>query len=141
MHTPQPAAHLSPPPNPSGPTYVELQDTLDSHGVAANVKNAAIGGTLACGWEGDDPDAITTAARSAFPLGAPDLVWFTAGGNDMAQDTLYHECLDRAATMDDASSCSDAAVKRMIGCTQVSVSEWKRVRDALNSWHPFIYSV
>jgi len=30
-----------------GPTYQELQDVLDNNGVAATVKNAAVGGTLA----------------------------------------------------------------------------------------------
>lgn len=101
-----------------GPTWQELQDVLDSNGANATVVNKAVGGTTACGWANDDADAITTAARSAFgPQAAPDLVWYTAGANDLANDGLYHACFARAGTFGDATACVDAAVGRMMGCT------------------------
>lgn len=100
-----------------GPTYQELNKVFAAHGVNATVENAAVGGTLACGWFNDDNDAITTASRSAFHLEAPDLVWFTAGGNDMAEDKKAHACYKLASDLNDAKACMDAAVGRMIGCT------------------------
>ena len=42
----------------------------------------------------------------------PDLVWFTAGGNDLANDKEYHDCLDNASSYDAAAACARASVKR-----------------------------
>ena len=61
----------------TGPTYQALQDAFDLHSVSANVVNAAVGGTLACGWLDDGgASAIADAARDAFGTrAAPDVVW------------------------------------------------------------------
>ena len=50
----------------TGPTAQVLEDEFSAHGVSATVVNAAVGGTLACGWAAD-PDAIVKAAKDAFP--------------------------------------------------------------------------
>ena len=101
----------------TGPTAMALSDTLAAHNVSAKVVNKAVGGTLACGWA-QDPDALAKAATSAFPLHGPDIVWYTAGGNDLAQDTTYHTCLDNAKSDDDAAACTAASVSRFMPCTQ-----------------------
>jgi hypothetical protein len=101
----------------TGPTYKVIQDELALHGVAHNVQNAAIGGTLSCGWAAN-PNAIVKAAQdNGFGAAGPDLVWFTAGGNDLAGDAKYHTCLDAATTASDAKSCLDAANDRLLPCT------------------------
>ena len=102
----------------TGPTAQTLADTLAEHNVSAKVVNKAVGGTLACGWA-QDPDALSKAAESAFPLRGPDLVWYTAGGNDLANDEAYHRCLDGATTDDDAAACAAASVARFMPCTQM----------------------
>ena len=72
-----------------GPTYKVVEDQLKKYGRAGTVVNAAIGGTLSCGWA-KDPDAVAKAATRAFGILGPDLVWLTVGGNDMAADSKYH---------------------------------------------------
>ena len=72
-----------------GPTYKVLEDQLKQHDRAGTVINAAIGGTLSCGWA-KDPKAVAKAAAKAFGLSGPHLVWLTVGGNDMAGDSKYH---------------------------------------------------
>jgi hypothetical protein len=101
----------------TGPTYKVVEDQLAAHGVKHNVKNAAVGGTLSCGWA-QNPNAIVKAAQdNGFGDAGPDLVWFTAGGNDLAGDTKYHSCLDAAKSGSDAKSCLDAANDRLLPCT------------------------
>ena len=72
-----------------GPTYKVVEDQLKQHGKAGTVINAAIGGTLSCGWA-KDPKAVAKAAAKAFGSSGPHLVWLTVGGNDMAGDSKYH---------------------------------------------------
>ena len=107
----------------TGPTAQTLTDALNAHNVSNNVVNKAVGGTLACGWA-QDPAAIAKAAKKAFPLhpAGPDLVWLTAGGNDLAQDAVYHSCLDGAHSDDDAAACTAAAVGRFLVCTRTLLS-------------------
>lgn len=102
-----------------GPTWHTLQDTLDSHNVSASVVNKAIGGTRACGWA-EHADAMVNASREAFPDAAdgPDLVWYTAGGNDLAQDLEYHACTLFAETDSAIKTCVSQANSRLMACTQ-----------------------
>jgi hypothetical protein len=116
----------------TGPTAQTLADTLAFHNVSADVQNKAVGGTLACGWA-QDPDAIAKAAKAAFPLhpAGPDLVWFTAGGNDLAGDAVYHSCLDGAHSDSDAAACTAAAVGRFLVCTRSLLAGlWAAYPDA-----------
>ena len=110
-----------------GPTWRTLQDVLETHNVTANVVNKARGGTRACGWA-KHVDAMVTAAREAFPnaTDGPDLVWYTAGGNDLAQDLQYHACTLVAATEDAIQSCIGKANARLMAC---SVSLFERLWD------------
>eukprot|EP00947_MAST-08B_sp_MAST-8B-sp1_P005577 g5577.t1 len=101
----------------TGPTYKVVQDQLSLHNVSdARVVNAAIGGTLSCGWA-KDPDAVAKAGRDAFGAAGPDVVWLTVGGNDMAGDAKYHSCLDKAEAEADAKACTKAATDRLMPCT------------------------
>ena len=73
----------------TGPTFQVVTDQLKKHDRDGTVKNAAVGGTLSCGWA-QDPDAVAKAARKAFGSGGADIVWLTVGGNDLAGDQKYH---------------------------------------------------
>lgn len=99
----------------TGPTWRALDDSLKANKISATVINKSVGGTLACGWA-QDPDAIVKAANDAFG-GAPDFVWYTAGGNDLAGDEKYHTCLDAARSLDAAKACVDGGVSRLMPCT------------------------
>ncbi|GMH82320.1 hypothetical protein TrST_g12548 [Triparma strigata] len=114
----------------TGPTYAVIQDVLDQNNVAAKVVNAAVGGTLSCGWAAES-DAIVTAGRSAFPVSGPDLVWLTVGGNDLAGDAKYHACLKLSKTDSAARRCLDAANSRLMECTKTLLDGlWKGFPDA-----------
>ena len=101
-----------------GPTYKVLQDVLNLNNVANNVVNKAVGGTTACHWAADQ-HAIAKAAKSAFPDApeGPDYVWYTAGGNDLAQDGTYHTCLEQASNDDEAIQCLEQINSKLMGCT------------------------
>lgn len=97
--------------------------------INAKVINKSVGGTLACGWA-EDPNAIVNAAQEAFG-GAPDFVWYTAGGNDLAGDEKYHLCLDVARSVDAAKACIEAAVARLLPCTTSLLDNlWKAFPNA-----------
>lgn len=98
-----------------GPTFKVLRDVLTFNGVPNTVVNRAVGGTSACHWA-SDPEALAKAAASAFPAG-PDYVWYSAGGNDLAQDETYHKCLERASNDDEALQCLAAANSKALACT------------------------
>ena len=102
-----------------GPTWRTLQDELDAHGISAHVVNKAVGGTSACGWA-EHPEAMVTASREAFPNATegPDLVWFTAGGNDLSGDLRYHECTLVASSDAEVRACLHDANDLLIACTQ-----------------------
>ena len=75
-----------------GPTYHVIQDVFKKYGVNVSVKSSAIGGTSACQWAyWDNGTSLASEARKKFPDGGPDFVWYTLGGNDLAQDATYHE--------------------------------------------------
>jgi len=101
----------------TGPTYQALQDVLDRHNTSAKVINKSVGGTLACGWA-KNPDAIVDAANEAFPGTGPDLVWYTAGANDLAQDPLYHSCLHKASSDQEAAACIAQSTSGFTNCTE-----------------------
>jgi hypothetical protein len=101
----------------TGPTYHALQDALDKHKIKATVINKSVGGTLACGWA-QDPKAIVKAAKEAFPFSSPDLVWYTAGANDLAADKQYHSCLENAKNDDDAAACIAQSNSILMNCTE-----------------------
>jgi hypothetical protein len=102
-----------------GPTWKTLQDAFDSHNISAKVVNKAVGGTRACGWA-KQPDAIVSASREAFPnaTAGPDFVWYTAGGNDLAEDLEYHACTLAASSQNAVRDCLEKANERLMGCTQ-----------------------
>ena len=109
----------------TGPTYKVIQDQFSKHDVSANVVNVAVGGTLACGWA-EDPDAIVKAARQSFPGGTVDLVWYTAGGNDLAGDSDYAACNAKAKTDDDSRKCLVTANDKAMACTVTLLEHlWK----------------
>jgi len=100
----------------TGPTYHALQDVFDKHNTNAKVINKSVGGTLACGWA-QNPDAIVKAAEEAFPGTSPDLVWYTAGANDMGHDQEFHACLDKAMCDSDVAECINKANAKVMNCT------------------------
>jgi hypothetical protein len=115
-----------------GPTWRTLQDELDAHHVPARVESKAVGGTRACGWA-ERPDAIAEAYHEAFPnaTGGPDLVWYTAGGNDLASDLRYHACTLVAADEAAARTCLAAANARVLNCTATLLEAlWQRYPHA-----------
>jgi hypothetical protein len=87
------------------------------HKIKATVINKSVGGTLACGWA-QNPNAIVKAAKEAFPFSSPDLVWYTAGANDLAQDAQYHSCLEKAQNDNDAASCIAQSNAIQMNCTE-----------------------
>ena len=114
----------------TGPTYRALQDVLDGHKVAATVINKSVGGTRACGWA-KDPQALVKAAQQAFDGSSPDLVWYTAGGNDLAQDTQFHKCLKDARSDDDMKTCTRAGNAILMKCTETLLDNlWKTFPEA-----------
>ena len=54
----------------------------------------------------------------AFPGSSPDLVWYTAGANDLAQDQQYHTCLQNSKNDKDVEACLDQANAIMMACTE-----------------------
>ena len=101
----------------TGPTYHAMQDVLDRHKTKATVINKSVGGTKACQWA-KDPEAIVKAAQEAFPGSEPDLVWYTAGANDLAENKQYHSCLSKATNEQDAAACISQANNEMMNCTE-----------------------
>ena len=87
--------------------------TRCKHRASATVINKSLGGTLACVWA-ESPDAIAKAAQEAFVGASPDLVWYTAGANDMAADQPLHACLDKATSDSDAAMCIDKASAKVM---------------------------
>lgn len=105
----------------TGPTYRMVQDTLDQHGFPAVVKSAAVGGTSACQWAGQNSGMqLVDKARSTFPESSdgPDYVWYTLGGNDIAYDQAYKKCAKSAKVFDDMVQCLKAASSRAMKCTE-----------------------
>jgi hypothetical protein len=97
-----------------------IQHTLDSHNVSAKVFSTAIGGTTACEWAAKfDGMALVESAKRKFPelADGPDFVWYTLGGNDLAKDKAYNDCMKSAASNDDARICMGKELEKIDGCT------------------------
>jgi len=101
-----------------GPTWRVIKDAFKKNGVAVTVKSAAVGGTTACGWA-KNADAMVTAAKQQFPdlTDGPDFVWYTAGGNDMIDDSEFGRCTKTAPNIQAAEKCTDAATNKAMACT------------------------
>jgi len=104
----------------TGPTYRQVQDMFDNHGVDANVKSAAIGGTQACGWAGErNGQQMVLQAQKKFPnlKDGPDYVWYTLGGNDVWADSGFQACLRKAKGNTRAGNkCIDDFTTKIMGC-------------------------
>jgi hypothetical protein len=97
-----------------------IQHTFDSHNVSAKVFSTAIGGTTACQWAAKfDGTALVKSAKSKFPdlADGPDFVWYSLGGNDLALDKPYHQCMKGAVSYDDAKVCVGKLIEKINGCT------------------------
>merc|ERR1712232_383415 len=99
-----------------GPTYKIIKDVFDKNGVAVDSKNRAIGGTTACEWAGKTKSdktkttfsagqALVNAAEEEFGEDGPDFVWYTLGGNDMADSSEHHSCLKKAKSDRSSGVC------------------------------------
>jgi len=76
-----------------------------------------------------ESDAIVSAARDAFPGSKPDLLWYTAGGNDLASDTKT--CMEAKSSQQAAHACVDQATAKMMACTETLLKNfWKAYPDA-----------
>ena len=105
-----------------GPSWHEIQDMFDRHGVPAVVRSTARGGTEACQWAaaGHGAALAEEAAKASFPeLGkkGPDHVWYTLGGNDFA-NSKYQACSRAATSLDEELKCIDTLTELIRGCTQ-----------------------
>merc|ERR1711988_1697937 len=92
----------------TGPTYKIIKQAFDKRSVPVDSKNRAIGGTTACGWASETKSRKTSAT----------FVWYTLGGNDMADSNEHHECLKKANTESDAQACVKAASDVAKACTE-----------------------
>lgn len=112
----------------TGPTYKIIADAFKKNGVDAIVKNRAIGGTTACEWSAKTKsdksstkfnagEAMINAAKEEFGDAGPDFIWYTAGGNDLVFDNVYHSCLSDAKTDADAKLCVKTSSDKAKACT------------------------
>merc|ERR1711920_342723 len=104
----------------TGPTYRQLQKMFDDNGVAATVRSAAVGGTAACYWAGqDDGNAIVDKAKKLFPglPDGPDFLWYTAGANDVWQSLGFEACERLAKSWGDVEKCMQGLVNKVEACT------------------------
>jgi hypothetical protein len=104
-----------------------VQDTLDNHGFPATVKSAAVGGTSACEWAGQDNGmALVNKARSTFPdsPNGPDYVWYTLGGNDPSYDDTYKACVKGKKTLSEVEKCLEGSVGRAAKCTETMMDNY-----------------
>lgn len=113
----------------TGPTYHQLQDTLDAHEVKAVVRSAAIGGTAACWWASQDNGmALVNKARDLFPslVDGPEYLWYTAGANDVWQNRAFKDCQKKAKSWKALSSCIVALKEDVKSCTTALLENyWK----------------
>eukprot|EP00928_Gymnodinium_smaydae_P041489 TRINITY_DN28076_c0_g1_i1.p1 TRINITY_DN28076_c0_g1~~TRINITY_DN28076_c0_g1_i1.p1 ORF type:complete len:324 (-),score=33.27 TRINITY_DN28076_c0_g1_i1:52-927(-) len=112
-----------------GPSYREVQDTFNRHGVAASVLSTAVSGSSACGWAAQDEGmALVKSVRSTFPNlpNGPDFVWYTAGGNDLAYSSSLKACAGQAKQFEDMVACLKSTAQEIMGCTETLLNNlWK----------------
>jgi len=95
----------------TGPKWNTVQDMFDQRGVAATVKNAAIGGTTSCQWAGEENGMqMVNKANDLFGETGPDYVWYTLGGNDIWSDDNFQNCQKSVKGKD----ITDPAVQKCI---------------------------
>lgn len=112
-----------------GPSYHEVQDMFNRHGVPADVRSAAISGTTACKWaEKDGGMTMVERARSLFPDApeGPDFVWYTLGGNDLISVPMQL-CAKKAPTFDDMVECIRETVRTTSNCTATLLDNYWKV--------------
>jgi hypothetical protein len=113
----------------TGPTYKIIKQAFDAHGADVDSKNRAVGGTTACGWASETKSrktkatfakgqALVNAAEEEFGSDGPDFVWYTLGGNDMADSSQHHACLKTAKNDAEAQACVKEASDVAKACTQ-----------------------
>lgn len=105
----------------TGPKWNTVQDMFDQRGVAATVKNAAVGGTTSCGWAGEENGMqMVNKAQDLFGEKGPDYVWYTLGGNDIWSDEEFQDCQKSIKGKDiddpDVQKCIDDFTSRIIAC-------------------------
>mmetsp|Transcript_66949 Transcript_66949/g.150473 ORF Transcript_66949/g.150473 Transcript_66949/m.150473 type:complete len:293 (+) Transcript_66949:105-983(+) len=113
-----------------GPSYHEVQDVFNRHGVPADVRSSAIGGTTACGWaEKDGGMAMVEKARSLFPDASegPEFVWYTLGGNDLIFSAPFASCAKTAPTFDAMVGCIRETVRTITNCTALLLDNYWKV--------------
>jgi hypothetical protein len=113
----------------TGPTYRIIKQAFDKRSVPVDSKNRAVAGTTACGWASETKSrktgatfakgqALVNAAEEEFGDEGPDFLWYTLGGNDMADSSEQHECLKKATNDAEAQACVKAASDVAKACTQ-----------------------
>lgn len=113
----------------TGPTYRIIKQAFDKRGVAVDSKNRAIAGTTACQWSSwtkskktgtqfAKGQALVNAAEEEFGDAGPEFLWYTLGGNDMADSDQHHACLKEAQNDSDAQACVKAASDVAKACTK-----------------------
>jgi len=119
-----------------GPSWKEMRDMFARHGVPAEVKSAAKGGTTACQWAGEGHGtALIEATKELFPHlpegKGPDFVWYTLGGNDLV-DHSYTNCSSRAKSVADQLRCLDAISKVIDECTDLMLEAfWEKYPNSV----------
>jgi len=105
-----------------GPSWHELVDIFAKHKIPATVKSSAVGGTRACQWA-SEPQAINLEAAKLFPDQPVDYLWYTAGGNDLA-NKWYVACSEGAKTYDKAIQCMKNAMVNVNNCTETMLTKF-----------------
>jgi len=111
----------------TGPTFHQVQDMFDTRGVSASVKSAAIGGTAACYWAGQDGGkAMVTQANKLFPdlPDGPEFVWYTAGANDVWQDSTFQSCQKSANSYVALQKCMRTLMAKVTDCTATNLNNY-----------------
>jgi len=99
----------------NGPSWRIVQDMFDKRGIGATVRNSTKGGMKACETAAD-PLSLATEAERHFPDGGPDFVWYSLGGNDVDNNTMWN-CTINAQSLDDYVACIKTQMKDVIDCT------------------------
>lgn len=111
----------------TGPTYHQVQKMFDDKGVSATVRSAAVGGTAACYWAGqDDGNAVVAHAKKLFPglPDGPEFLWYTAGANDVWQSLDFEVCERLAKTWDGVLGCMKKLMSKVTGCTAKMLNKY-----------------
>jgi len=105
----------------TGPKFDTVQDMFDQRSIPATVKSAAVGGTTACGWAGEENGMqMVNKAQDLFGDQGVDYVWYTLGGNDIWEDDAFQSCQAsvKGKDIDDfaVQACIETFTKRIMAC-------------------------